>query len=290
MMNFKYFIAALVATLCCATACAQKYEHTTSSGGSIKKHIKASNTYVTKEIRTADFTKIQLTGSADVTYEQRQGQPRVEVYTSDNVLEALDIDVKGNTLRIEFKKGYKISYNELKIKIQSSNIEGVSITGSGDVELKPGIKTSRMLLTIAGSGDIDVTDLTATDLEITIAGSGDVEGNLVKCSALKSSIAGSGDIDLKNLAAGSVQASIAGSGEMELKGTADTASYSIAGSGDIKARDMVVKHVEASTTGSGDIECHATDYLKIRTTGSGSVGYKGNPTLDVPRKNIYKLD
>lgn len=289
-MNFKYFIAALVATLCCATACAQKYEHTTSSGGSIKKHIKASNTYVTKEIRTADFTKIQLTGSADVTYEQRQGQPRVEVYTSDNVLEALDIDVKGNTLRIEFKKGYKISYNELKIKIQSSNIEGVSITGSGDVELKPGIKTSRMLLTIAGSGDIDVTDLTATDLEITIAGSGDVEGNLVKCSALKSSIAGSGDIDLKNLAAGSVQASIAGSGEMELKGTADTASYSIAGSGDIKARDMVVKHVEASTTGSGDIECHATDYLKIRTTGSGSVGYKGNPTLDVPRKNIYKLD
>lgn len=289
-MNFKYFIAALVATLCCATACAQKYEHTTSSGGSIKKHIKASNTYVTKEIRTADFTKIQLTGSADVTYEQRQGQPRVEVYTSDNVLEALDIDVKGNTLRIEFKKGYKISYNELEIKIQSSNIEGVSITGSGDVELKPGIKTSRMLLTIAGSGDIDVTDLTATDLEITIAGSGDVEGNLVKCSALKSSIAGSGDIDLKNLAAGSVQASIAGSGEMELKGTADTASYSIAGSGDIKARDMVVKHVEASTTGSGDIECHATDYLKIRTTGSGSVGYKGNPTLDVPRKNIYKLD
>ena len=290
MMNFKYFIAALVATLCCATACAQKYEHTTSSGGSIKKHIKASNTYVTKEIRTADFTKIQLTGSADVTYEQRKGNPLVEVYTSDNVLEALDIDVKGNTLRIEFKKGYKISYNELKIKIQASNIEGVSITGSGDVELKPGIKTSRMLLTIAGSGDIDVTDLTATDLEITIAGSGDVEGNLVKCSALKSSIAGSGDIDLKNLAAGSVQASIAGSGEMELKGTADTASYSIAGSGDIKARDMVVKHVEASTTGSGDIECHATDYLKIRTTGSGSVGYKGNPTLDVPRKNIYKLD
>ncbi|MGN0309096.1 MAG: head GIN domain-containing protein [Bacteroides sp.] len=289
-MNFKYFIVTLVATLCCATACAQKYEHTTSSGGSIKKHIKASNTYVTKEIRTADFTKIQLTGSADVTYEQRQGQPRVEVYTSDNVLEALDINVDGNALKIGFKKGYKISYNKLKIKVQSPNIEGLYIAGSGDVDLKPGIKTDHLVLSIAGSGDIDLTDLTATNLEITIAGSGDVEGNLVKCSALKSSIAGSGDIDLKNLAAGSVQASIAGSGEMEFMGTADTASYSIAGSGDIKARDMVVKHVEASTTGSGDIECHATDYLKIRTTGSGSVGYKGNPTLDVPRKNIYKLD
>ena len=289
-MNFKLFIAALVATLCCATACAQKYEHTTSTGSNIKKHIKASNTYVTKEIRTADFTKIQLTGSAEITYEQRQGTPRVEVYTSDNVLEALDVNVEGNTLKIGFKKGYKISYNKLKINVQSSNMEGIYISGSGDVDLKPGIKTNHLVLSIAGSGDIDLTDLTATDLEITIAGSGDVEGNLVKCSALKSSIAGSGDIDLKNLTAATVKASIAGSGEMELKGTADTASYSIAGSGDIKARDLVVKHVEASTTGSGDIECHATDYLKIRTTGSGSVGYKGNPTLDVPRKNIYKLD
>lgn len=290
MMNFKYFIAALVATLCCCTACAQKYKCTTSSGGNIKKHIKASNTYVTKEIRTADFTKIQLTGSADVTYEQRKGNPRVEVYTSDNVLEALDIAVDGKVLKIGFKKGYKVSYNELKIKVQSANIEGAAITGSGDVELKPGIKTDRMLLSIAGSGDIDFTDLTATDLEITIAGSGDIEGNIVKCSTLKGSIAGSGDMDLKNLAAGSIRASIAGSGEIELKGNADTANYSIAGSGDIKARDLVAKHVEASTTGSGDIECHATDFLKIRTTGSGSVGYKGNPTLDVPRKNIYKLD
>ena len=290
MMNFKYFIAALVATLYCATACAQKYEHTTSTGSNIKKHIKASNTYVTKEIRTANFTKIQLTGSAEITYEQRQGQPRVEVYTSDNVLEALDINVEGSALKIGFKKGYKISYNELKIKVQSPNIEGLYISGSGDVDLKPGIKTDHLVLSIAGSGDIDLHDLTATNLEITIAGSGDVEGNLVKCSALKSSIAGSGDIDLKNLTAATVKASIAGSGEMEFMGTADTASYSIAGSGDIKARDLVVKHVEASTTGSGDIECHATEFLKIRTTGNGSVGYKGNPQLDLPRKNIYKLD
>ena len=290
MMNFKLFIAALVTTLCCATACAQRYEHTTSTGGSIKKHVKASNTYVTKEIRTADFVKIQLTGSADVTYEQRQGKPHVEVYTSDNVLEALDVIVESNVLKIGFKKGYKISYNDLKIRVQSPNIEGVYISGSGDVDLKPGIQTNHIVLSIAGSGDIDFNDLTATDLEVTIAGSGDVEGKHVTCNALKSSIAGSGDIDLENLVAGTVKASSAGRGEVELKGTSETATYSIAGSGDIKARGLVVKRVEATTTGSGDIECHATDFLKVRTTGSGSVGYKGNPQLDVPRKNIYKLD
>ena len=289
MMNFKLFIAALVATLCCATACAQQYEHTTSTGGSIKKHIKASRTYVTKEYRTADFAKIQLTGSADIVFEQRQGKTLVEVYTSDNVLEALDIAVDGSMLKIGFKKGYKVSYNELKVKVQSPRMEGIYISGSGDVDLKSGVKSDRMVLSIAGSGDIDVADLTATDLEVSIAGSGDVEGDRIKCSSLKASIAGSGDIDLERLVASTVKASIAGSGTMELKGAADVAHYSVAGSGDIKASELVAKRVEATTTGSGDIECHATDFLKIRTTGSGSVGYKGNPELDVPRKNIRRL-
>ena len=32
------------------------------------------------------------------------------------------------------------------------------------------------------------------------------------------------------------------------------------------------------------------DYLKARTTGSGSIGYKGEPKeLDLPKKNIYEL-
>ncbi|MGN0066740.1 MAG: head GIN domain-containing protein [Bacteroides sp.] len=289
MMNFKLFIAALVATLCCVTACAQQYENTTSSGGRIKKHIQASRTYVTKEYRTADFAKIQLSGSADVLFEQRQGKPLVEVYTSDNVLEALDITVEGGMLKIGFKKGYKVSYNKLKVKVQSPRMEGIYISGSGDVDLKPGLKSDHLVLSIAGSGDINVADLTTTELKVSIAGSGDVDGDRIHCSSLNASIAGSGDIDLEHLAAGTVKASIAGSGTIELKGTADAAHYSVAGSGDIKASELVAKRVEASTTGSGDIECHATDFLKARTTGSGSVGYKGNPELDIPRKNIHRL-
>ena len=64
----------------------------------------------------------------------------------------------------------------------------------------------------------------------------------------------------------------------------------MAGSGDLSASGLEVKSVNASVAGSGDITCHATDYLKARTTGSGSIGYKGNPKeLDLPKKNIYEL-
>ena len=83
--------------------------------------------------------------------------------------------------------------------------------------------------------------------------------------------------------------SVAGSGTAILSGSTQEAEYSVAGSGDLFASDFVAKKASASVAGSGDIKCHATDFLKVRTSGSGSVGYKGNPELDYPKKGLYKL-
>ena len=87
-----------------------------------------------------------------------------------------------------------------------------------------------------------------------------------------------------------MQASVAGSGDLTLRGEAGEAQYSVAGSGDLHASGLRAKSVNASVAGSGDITCYAADYLKARTTGSGSIGYKGEPKeLDLPKKNIYEL-
>jgi hypothetical protein len=94
---------------------------------------------------------------------------------------------------------------------------------------------------------------------------------------------------LKNVTAASAGVSVAGSGTVILNGSTQEAAYSVAGSGGLFASDFVAKRVSASVTGSGSIKCHATDFLKVRTSGSGSVGYKGNPELDYPKKGLYKL-
>jgi hypothetical protein len=49
--------------------------------------------------------------------------------------------------------------------------------------------------------------------------------------------------------------------------------------------------VNASSSGSGDITCHAKNSIKARKTGSGSIGYKGNPsTVDIGKKDIYPIN
>ena len=239
------------------TACSQ--QHTYRSGGFGSKTVKASKNYVTKDIKVDNFTKLSVAGSPDVTYTQKSGKPTVEVYTSDNIVDLLDIRVKDNTLYI------------------------------GDVELKNGLKTDDIKISVAGSGDISGNNISCTDLDISIAGSGDINSSNITCNDLQVSVAGSGDMKLNNVTANFTRASVAGSGTAILSGSTQEAEYSVAGSGDLLASDFVAKKASASVAGSGDIKCHATDFLKVRTSGSGSVGYKGNPELDYPKKGLYKL-
>lgn len=236
-----------------------------------------------------NFTKLSVAGSPDVTYTQKSGKPTVEVYTSDNIVDLLDIRVKDNTLYIGFKKNVSVSYNKLEVRVSAEKLNGIAVAGSGDVELKNGLKTDDIKISVAGSGDISGNNISCTDLDISIAGSGDINSSNITCNDLQVSVAGSGDMKLNNVTANFTRASVAGSGTAILSGSTQEAEYSVAGSGDLFASDFVAKKASASVAGSGDIKCHATDFLKVRTSGSGSVGYKGNPELDYPKKGLYKL-
>jgi hypothetical protein len=80
-----------------------------------------------------------------VTYTQKSGKPTVEVYTSDNIVDLLDIRVKDNTLYIGFKKNVSVSYNKLEVRVSAEKLNGIAVAGSGDVELKNGRMTSKSL-------------------------------------------------------------------------------------------------------------------------------------------------
>ena len=254
------------------------------------KRIKESKNYVTKEIKVGDFNKIVLNGSAGVTYTQKPGKPQVIVHTSDNIAEALDIHEKGGTLYISFKKGYSVSYTKLEINASSASLNETVMNGSGDITLGNLDTDGSLRIQLNGSGDIEGKDIRCINATVSLAGSGDIALRSMECKELTTTVAGSGDVVLNGVRTASAQASVAGSGDLTLRGEAAKVQYSVAGSGDLHASELKAKSVNASVAGSGDITCHATDYLRARTTGSGSIGYKGKPKeLDLPKKNIYEL-
>ena len=251
-------------------ACAQSYTHSVNSGLFKGKTVEANDNYVTKELRVKDFDEICVSGSVDVSYTQRSGKPEVEIYTSDNVLDLLDIYVKDRRLNVGFKKNVNVKYNKLEIRVSSKDLSKVDVIGSGDFEFVNGLKTDA--------------------LSIRVTGSGDVKGKDIRCAQhLSMSVAGSGDIKGQDFSTEALRISVAGSGTVRMYGHTQDADYSVAGSGDLFADDFEAQNVKASVTGSGDIRCHAIKDLKARTNGSGKIGYKGNPKVDYPNKKLYRL-
>lgn len=275
------------------SACAQSYSHHFNSGNSWLggKEVKASKNYVTKQIKVSDFNQIAVSGSLDVTYTQQSGKPKVEIYTSDNIVDLLDIYVKNGKLNLGFKKNVKVSYNKLEIRVTSEDLNAVNVAGSGDFKFTNGLKTDQLKMNVAGSGDITASNIQCSqEFTANVAGSGDIECKQLKAADMDISVAGSGDLKIENALVTSVNASVAGSGTVKISGNADKANYSVAGSGDLYANDFKVQNISASVAGSGDIKCHAVEHLKARVSGSGTIGYKGDPELDYPeKKKVYKL-
>lgn len=275
------------------SACAQSYSHHFNSGNSWLggKEVKASKNYVTKQIKVSDFNQIAVSGSLDVTYTQQSGKPKVEIYTSDNIVDLLDIYVKNGKLNLGFKKNVKVSYNKLEIRVTSEDLNTVNVAGSGDFKFTNGLKTDQLKMNVAGSGDITASNIQCSQgFTANVAGSGDIECKQLKAADMDISVAGSGDLKIENAQVTSANASVAGSGTVKISGSADKANYSVAGSGDLYASDFKVQDISASVAGSGDIKCHAVEHLKARVSGSGTIGYKGNPELDYPeKKKVYKL-
>lgn len=275
------------------SACAQSYSHHFNSGNSWLggKEVKASKNYVTKQIKVSDFDQIAVSGSLDVTYTQQSGKPKVEIYTSDNIVDLLDIYVKNGKLNLGFKKNVKVSYNKLEIRVTSEDLNAVNVAGSGDFKFTNGLKTDQLKMNVAGSGDITASNIQCSQgFTANVAGSGDIECKQLKAADMDISVAGSGDLKIENALVTSVNASVAGSGTVKISGNADKANYSVAGSGDLYANDFKVQNISASVAGSGDIKCYAVEHLKARVSGSGTIGYKGDPELDYPeKKKVYKL-
>lgn len=194
---------------------------------------------IQSDIRVAcGFTKIQLCMDADVYYTQ-DSVCKVEVVAQPNIAELIKTEVNGETLVIDTKKRI-CHYEQIKVIIHTPHINGMYISGSGDIFVQNSLVTDYLELKISGSGDIRIPGLTAQKFDTKISGSGDIAVN-------------SGNVDEEFL-------------------------Y-INGSGDIRIMSLNAKINVSKISGSGDIDLNVSDNLDITISGSGDIRYRGNPIV-----------
>lgn len=205
------------------------------------KKIKGNGNMVTKTRNTSDYDQIKVKGSLDVSLVAGT-EGKIAIEGESNLIEYIETDVEGESLKIYVKKGYY---------------------------LKPSVGKKLII-------QVPFKDIS----EVTLSGSGDIfSSDTIKANDFKTSVSGSGDVKLV-ISAQHVSGRVSGSGDLVLSGSSDSFKGSVSGSGDVQAFDLKAKDVTASVAGSGDVEVTATNSIKARVAGSGDIYYKGNPAKE----------
>lgn len=189
----------------------------------------------------APFDAIDVAVPFDVVW-QASAQPRLHAEGDPELLEKLEIDSSGGTLRLTNRKsilrwGWSSS-RPLKIVVSSPTLKQASLTGSGDLKVQ-GVRGKEFSVSLRGSGDLVLADVQAEVLN----------------------------------------AELGGSGNLTAIGAVDGVSARLKGSGDIRFGDLKAKMVGATLSGSGDLKLWASEKAILRCKGSGDITVGGAPKM-----------
>jgi hypothetical protein len=207
----------------------------------------------TEDRHLTGFHAVDVSGSFDV-YITQGATESVKVEAPANVIKNILTDVKGGTLNIYTKSHF--SWNNMfgdkkvVIYVTIKNVDGIALTGSGDVFFKDGINAGNLRLQVTGSGDL-LGKVHAKALIASITGSGDVKisGHV---EGQKVNVTGSGDYSARDLSSVDAVVTVSGSGDASIAVTGNLQA-NVTGSGDIHYGGNP-KNISKSKSGSGDIE------------------------------------
>jgi hypothetical protein len=224
----------------------------------------------TRTYDLADFKGVELDGSGDV-FIFKGDEFKVEVTTNSDLFDYLNLYVSDHTIHLGPRKGYfNLKYSKLQYKITLPELNYVALDGSGDITaLDNFVAPNDFLLSIDGSGDILMNELSAQRIFFEINGSGDITTSNIDCELADFEIDGSGNINSRGYAVKQV--------------------IDINGSGDVKTSSLETEECFIDINGSGNSRVLVFDYLKVRINGSGSVYYTGNPDTEISRNGSGKV-
>jgi hypothetical protein len=228
-----------------------------------------------EERNVGSFTKIELRGPVDLYLYQGNTQ-RVVIEADDDILSKVETYVEGEILVIDTKNNLR-NVKVLKAYITFTGLEGVTVSGSGDVYAEETIEADDFMLLINGSGDVEM-DLEADKIKCKINGSGDVVMG-GETERLYVGVNGSGDMKLDFPGVDECELKLTGSGDIKITGSTNEFYIKQVSSGDVSAFGFKAETCTVDKSGSGDTKVYVNGELAITSSGSGDVYYKGNPDI-----------
>lgn len=259
-----------------------------------------------KHVAIEDIDQVEVAGPGQLTITQGDTES-LEIIASAKVMERIEVDARGTTLRLRLKDGTQWGFFRIDDGIQYNltlkTLNRIKTIGSADVELATNLTAKRLKLDSAGSGDMRFKGLNLQQLDMSSAGSGDFSAESLEAESVEITTAGSGDVRIQTLkVATTAEVTSAGSGDtridtlhadrlvLSMAGSGDTAigkgevasqTVDIGGSGDYSAAHLKSAIAEMDLSGSSDAKIWVTQELRVDASGASDVLYYGQPLIKV---------
>jgi hypothetical protein len=267
---------------------------------------KPDNTYGSETRPVAPFSNINLIGPFQVIV-TAQGANAVELSGPRSQFADIETVVENDTLTVRQprkQKGWSFNLSwgknakPLTVRINAASLKSLRNAGSGDVDLRQ-FQGKQLSLVSDGPGDIHASGKVG-DLSVTANGSGDVDLSALSSTNLNVQMSGPGDVNVGDIHANRVNAALHGPGSVELRGTAKEIRAEVHGSGDLEACSLSaeaasanlhgpgeaciaghIKKLDAEVHGSGDLTVRGLEAQSVRArlSGPGNMILSGNTTV-----------
>ena len=186
---------------------------------------------ITQTRDVAPYERLEIVDDVDVDVVPGDGR-EVRVYGGEDVLDRVETSSTGGVLRIDLRdRGIVIGpdpLGDVRVEVAASDLEGVRIGGSADLEL----------------GDVAVPELA---LEIDGAGEVDASGDADRLTA---TIRGAGDANLADLSVRTATVVVQGAGEAHVN-VSERLDVTVQGAADVVYRGDPV--VTQDIEGAGEV-------------------------------------
>jgi len=220
----KKFIFAFSVSLLVLTAC----DPADILVQAVERHTVVGSGQIINEDRDiAEFSSVDVSGSMNVRI-SRGERARCTVEGDDNIVPLVKTEVHGGKLKVFFERGVSI-HRDVNVYLEVPLITRVSLSGSGDIDITD-VTRDEVSLEIDGSGDISATGEVGT-LSVEIDGSGNMRLFDLHAARASVEINGSGDVQIN--AGESLDCEINGSGDIRYAGNPESVRKTVRGSGSI---------------------------------------------------------
>jgi hypothetical protein len=193
--------------------------------------VSGSGRVATETRQVSGFTKIDLTGTGEVTIEQG-GTESLTIEADDNVLSALTSKVSDGTLKLGRKPGSRLlTKNPIRYRVTLKNLTGLDVSGSGTVQAQR-MTLQALHVDISGSGVVNLSG-SAVEQHIEVSGSGRYEAPDLPSQQVTADISGSGQVSVA--VSQQLNIDISGSGTVTYTGDPKV-DQSVSGSGRVIKR------------------------------------------------------